>query len=68
MYAVKVFFLAKALFNYVTFLDGSLSHIDDFQLLDFSHNFLMDIEEDTFLGINITHLDLGSNSFRYTFE
>jgi hypothetical protein len=33
-------------------------------ILDFSHNFLMDIEENVLIGMNITVLNLAHNAFR----
>lgn len=44
--------------------DESLSYLTEIEVLDFSRNFLMDIDENTLLGINITYLDLGFNSLR----
>ncbi len=40
---------------------GVLQHLD---LLDLSHNSLMKLEDNVFVGMNITHLDLGFNSLR----
>jgi Leucine-rich repeat (LRR) protein len=40
---------------------GVLTHLD---LLDLSHNSLMKLEDNVFVGMNITHLDLGFNSLR----
>ena len=38
-----------------------MTHLD---LLDLSHNSLMKLEDNVFVGMNITHLDLGFNSLR----
>ena len=46
------------------FSDGSFSRVQDLTILDFNHNFLMDIEENVLTGINITVLNLAHNAFR----
>ena len=40
---------------------GTLSHL---ALIDLSHNSFMIIEDNVFVGMNVTHLDLGYNSLR----
>ena len=46
------------------FLDGAFSLLEDFRVLDFSHNSIMGIDENTLVGINTSHIDLGYNNFR----
>ena len=42
--------------------DGTFGHLTSLSLLDLSHNSLMRIEDNVFVGMNISHLDLGYNN------
>ena len=44
--------------------DGTFGHLTSLSLLDLSHNSLMRIEDNVFVGMNISHLDLGYNNLR----
>ena len=44
--------------------DRTFGLLANLAILDLSHNQLMRIEEDVFVGMNITYLDLGYNSLR----
>jgi Leucine-rich repeat (LRR) protein len=46
--------------------DGTFGHLTSLNLLDLSHNSLMRIEDNVFVGMNISHLDLGFNNLRKT--
>ena len=46
------------------FSDGMFSLLVNIRILDFSHNSLMGIDDNTLVGINTTFLDLGYNSFK----
>ena len=44
--------------------DGTFGHLTSLSLLDLSHNSLMRIEDNVFVGMNISHLDLSYNNLR----
>ena len=44
--------------------DGTFGHLTKLAILDLSHNSLMRIEDNVFVGMNISHLDLGYNNLR----
>ena len=44
--------------------DGTFGHLTSLSLLDLSGNSLMRIEDNVFVGMNISHLDLGHNNLR----
>lgn len=44
--------------------DGTFGHLTLLALLDLSHNSLMRIEDNVFVGMNISHLDLSFNNLK----
>ena len=44
--------------------DATFGHLTLLSLLDLSHNSLMRIEDNVFVGMNISHLDLGYNNLK----
>ena len=46
------------------FSDGTFSLLVNIKILDFSHNSIMGIDDNTFVGINTSCLDLSYNNFR----
>ena len=51
-------------FHWSLFSEGAFSLLEDFQILDFSHNSIMGIDDNTLVGINTSLLDLGHNNLR----
>ena len=46
------------------FSDGTFSLLENIRIMDFSHNSIMGIDDNTLDGINTSFLDLGYNSFK----